>query len=797
MNLMLLVSILIRLVAMGWSIVLWKQIKDWRIGFLTIMLGLMALRQILTLWHSHESWTLSITWQTTEFPGLIVSVMALLAIFFLKQMLTEHKQTKEDSSNAENLLQNVINTSQDFIFVKDTQLRTILCNTVFAQSVGKEPEELYGRTDIENGWPAEHVLGNQEKGIRGYEFDDRAALEGNLTHINPDPVSINGEVRYFDTLKTPLRNSGGKIIGVLGIARDITEHQQTQERIMRFGRIFEDSLNEIFLFNADSLKFVQVNEIAQQNLGYTMEEFQEMTPIDLRLEYTTALFEELVAPLRNGEKKKIVFETVHQRKDNSIYDVEVHLQLMKNNQDAVFSAIIMDITDRKEAQEELTFQASHDALTKLANRYEFERRAGRLLSTVHQDEDEHALCYLDLDQFKVVNDTCGHIAGDELLRQISAVLKDTVRKRDTLARLGGDEFGVLMEHCSLDHAHRVSTSFLKAIQGYQFLWEGHTFKIGVSIGLVSITESTTNITELLMKADAACYMAKEKGRNRIHIYQSDDSDTVQRHGEMQWVARLHRAIDEDRFCLYAQTIMPLEDSHERHYELLVRMLDEQGKLIPPGAFLPAAERYDLISKIDRWVVNESFSQLMSNPEFCKQVKFISINISGQSLTEMDFLDFIIIKLNETGIDGSKICFEITETAAISNLTMAIKFISTLKVLGCQFALDDFGSGLSSFGYLKNLPVDYLKIDGMFVKDIVNDKIDHAMVKSINEIGQVMGMETIAEFVENDEIKGMLREIGVNYAQGYGIDKPQSFDELLDRSSNVTDIKDAKDNGIES
>ncbi len=528
-----------------------------------------------------------------------------------------------------------------------------------------------------------------------------------------------------------------------------------------------------------------------------MDEFQEMTPVDLNPEYTTALFEELIVPLRTGEKKKIVFESVHQRKDNSIYDVEVHLQLMKNNQDTVFSAIIMDITDRKRAQEELTFQASHDSLTKLVNRYEFERRAMRLLSTEHQDKDEHALCYLDLDQFKVVNDTCGHIAGDELLRQISVVLKDTVRKRDTLARLGGDEFGVLMEHCSLGHAHRVSTSLLKAIQDYQFLWEEHTFKIGVSMGLVSITGATTNITELLMKADAACYMAKEKGRNRIQIYHSDDSDTVQRHGEMQWVARLHRAIDEGRFCLYAQTIIPLEGRHERHYELLVRMLDEQGKLIPPGAFLPAAERFDLISKIDRWVVNKSLSLLMSNPVFCKQVEFISINISGQSLTEINFQDFIILQLNETRIDGSKICFEITETAAISNLTMAINFISSLKVLGCRFALDDFGSGLSSFGYLKNLPVDYLKIDGMFVKDIVSDKIDHAMVKSINEIGQVMGMQTIAEFVENDEIKGMLREIGVNYAQGYGVGKPQLFDELLDQSSNVADIKDSKNNGIES
>ena len=437
------------------------------------------------------------------------------------------------------------------------------------------------------------------------------------------------------------------------------------------------------------------------------------------------------------------------------------------------------INERKRSTEQLSYQASHDPLTGLVNRREFEHRGKQLLSTVSADQTEHALCYMDLDQFKVVNDTCGHAAGDEMLRQLSQVLIATLRHKDTLARLGGDEFGVLIEDCSLDNAHRIAKKLLEAIQNYQFTWQGHSFRIGVSIGLVAITKTTLNLTEVLKEADAACYMAKDKGRNRIHVYHIEDSEIAQRHGEMQWVSLINQALEEKRFCLYAQNIAPLDGRCDKHYEVLIRMTDEKDEIIPPGAFLPAAERYNLISNIDRWVIEHTFSLLAANPNFLKKIHFVSINLSGQSITDDNFLNFIITQLDESRIKANKICFEITETAAISNLHTAAKFISTLKSKGCQFALDDFGSGLSSFAYLKNLTVDYLKIDGMFVKDIVDNPIDRAMVKSINEIGQVMGMQTIAEFVENDEIKCMLKDIGVNYAQGYGIDKPQPFGELLD------------------
>ncbi|MEE8234072.1 MAG: EAL domain-containing protein, partial [Gammaproteobacteria bacterium] len=458
-----------------------------------------------------------------------------------------------------------------------------------------------------------------------------------------------------------------------------------------------------------------------------------------------------------------------------------------------------DITETRRLSEQLSHQASHDALTDLVNRRGFERRLVRVLDTIKIDESEHALCYMDLDQFKVVNDTCGHMAGDEMLRQLSMVLQHEVRKRDTLARLGGDEFGVLMEHCSLDQAHRVASSLQQAVQDFEFSWEDRVFRVGVSIGLVAITTETPNVTELLKQADAACYMAKDRGRNRIHVYHLEDTDLAKRHGEMQWVTRIYQALEENRFCLYVQPIVSLGKQQEghTHYELLLRMVDEQGKHIPPGAFLPAAERYNLINLIDRWVITSAFQTLKDHSDFNNHNSFFSINLSGQSLADLGMLDFIVDQLQVHEIRPEQVCFEITETAAIANLSMAIGFISTLRELGCRFALDDFGSGLSSFGYLKNLKVDYLKIDGMFVKDMVDDPIDHAMVKSINEIGHIMGIKTIAEFVENDEIKGMLREIGVDYAQGYGVSMPLPFIELLDRSNNIINIREAMMNKIGS
>jgi diguanylate cyclase (GGDEF)-like protein/PAS domain S-box-containing protein len=459
----------------------------------------------------------------------------------------------------------------------------------------------------------------------------------------------------------------------------------------------------------------------------------------------------------------------------------------KENQQIGVRSTNLDITKRKKIEEKLSYQSLHDDLTGLFNRREFKRLIQEMLTSNVHDKTEHALCYIDLDQFKVVNDTCGHAAGDEMLRQLSVVLKKVIRASDTLARLGGDEFGILMTNCAIEDAYQIASLLQTEIQNYYFQFEEHRFRVTGSIGLVPIVGRGSTLTGLLKDADAACYMAKDSGRNRIHVYHIDDEDLTQRHSEMQWVKRIQQALTEDRFCLYAQSIESLNNSDKMHYELLIRMQDEHGRIVPPGAFLPAAERYNLIVQVDRWVIDNAFRLLEENPRILDEVDFISINLSGHSLTDVGVLDFIISKLKQYSVDGNRFCFEITETAAISHLLLAENFIIELKKFGCRFALDDFGSGLSSFGYLKNLPVDYLKIDGVFVKDMMEDKIDYAMVKAINQIGHIMGMQTIAEFVEHDKTKHMLKEMGVDYAQGYAIHKPQPFHEILKLTlNNVSD-----------
>ncbi len=521
-----------------------------------------------------------------------------------------------------------------------------------------------------------------------------------------------------------------------------------------------------------------VNPKFSEITGYTKREALGHTPRLLRSSETEEkIYMDLWQTIESGSQWKGEFR--NQRKNGNLYWDRCSVSCVKDITGKVTHYISTheDVTQEFELTEKLNYQAKHDLLTGLINRFEFERRVDRLLSNINHEKDQHAICFMDLDQFKIINDTCGHIAGDELLHQLGSVLSLAVRQRDTLARLGGDEFGVLMEHCSIEQAQRVADALLVAVQSYQFSWEGQPFRVGISIGLVAISESTPNLTELMKQADAACYMAKDGGRNRIHIYNPEDTDLSQRIGEMLWVNRINHALQEDRFCLYAQAIKNVDNNIVEHYEFLIRMIGEDGEIIRPGSFLPAAERYDLIENIDSWVIENAFTLLAQSPELVDRTEFFSINLSGKSLTSIEILEKITSMLETTGIEGDRICFEITETIAISNLSAATRFIAALKSKGCRFALDDFGSGISSFGYLKTLPVDYLKIDGIFVRDILSDPISHAMVKSISEIGHLMGMKTIAEFVEKSEMEEILQQIQIDYVQGYAIDKPRPFEQL--------------------
>ena len=440
--------------------------------------------------------------------------------------------------------------------------------------------------------------------------------------------------------------------------------------------------------------------------------------------------------------------------------------------------VLHDMTQERQYIANLSWQATHDALTGLANRREFEYRLEQALHNLTRQVGRHALMYLDLDQFKLVNDTSGHAAGDELLRHICALLQSGLRENDTLARLGGDEFGILLENCSPEAAVKIAEGLRQTVQNLHFVWKGRPFVTTVSIGLVHVAQNPMTLEASLRAADMACYMAKEKGRNRVQVYHADDSELSLRFGEMAWVQRLHMALEENRFCLYAQEIAALGPGNHGggHIEILLRLHDEAGRMILPDSFIPAAERYGLMTLLDRWVVENVFKIIRQCLDESPPgpMAMCAINLSGTTIGDQAFLDFLRKQFVAYSIPPEMICFEITETSAISNLGSAIRFINELKGLGCHFSLDDFCAGMSSFAYLKHLPVDFLKIDGSFVKDMLDDPINRAMVEVINHIGHVMGKRTIAEFVETTQIEQALLEIGVDFAQGYVIERPQLF-----------------------
>lgn len=584
-------------------------------------------------------------------------------------------------------------------------------------------------------------------------------------------ISNTDGLRYLEIRITEMRDVDRRSVGFVMVAKDITTRKQADEQLRKLSRAVEHSPNAILI--TDTHRIIEyINPTYTAITGYDDEDVIGKRSMILESGTRDAdVHDEILQRIDAGKVWR--GEIQNKKKNGRFYWAQMSVSPIKNDQGVIthFIEIQQDITQARKISQKLAYHAKHDTLTGLLNRYEFEKRLLRVVETARNDGTEHALCYLDLDQFKVVNDSAGHVAGDELLRQLSGILKKNIRKRDSVARMGGDEFAILMEHCSLEQAIRAADGILHAIGQLQFPWEDKSYSVGASIGVVAISSRSENGADLLKRADAACYAAKDAGRNRVHVYRENDEAVARRSGEMYWVSRIQTALNENRFRLFSQPITPLKPNRndEVHCELLIRMMGEHGEMISPGAFLPAAERYGLSGKIDRWVISAALHWLAS----CRasEQPACSINLSGFSLGDQRYLEYILQMFDSTGVPYSKVCFEITETAAISNLSDATGFIHKLKSLGCRFSLDDFGSGLSSFAYLKNLPVDYLKIDGMFVRDIIDDPIDLAMVKSINEIGHVMGKKTIAEFVENEIILKKIKALGVDYAQGYELGPP--------------------------
>ncbi|WP_304640037.1 ammonium transporter [Pseudomonas sp.] len=575
------------------------------------------------------------------------------------------------------------------------------------------------------------------------------------------------------------------------IIRDITERRRIEQQLFQekmLAQVTLASIGDGVITTGPDGRVRYLNPVAETLTGWTEEQASGRP-----LPEVYQLFDEhsgepqgdpvlgLLRRYRNALQRREGSVSLLRRQDGSEVHIQDAVAPIRDAEGRIIGAVLTfrDVTVNRRLARELSHQAAHDTLTGLANRAEFERRLTQALRPL-ENLGEQVLCYMDLDQFKIVNDTCGHAAGDELLRQLARLFQTRVRSSDVLARLGGDEFGLLLTGCSLEEAVPIADGIRSLVEDFRFSWEGKTFAVGVSIGLVQVGgEHTHSLGEVLSAADSACYAAKDSGRNRIHIYQADDQQLLTRRGEMLWVNRIRQAIEADLLRLYVQPVVRVQGSDDAPaFEVLVRMLGEDGQVIPPGAFMPAAERYLLSSAIDRWVVGNFLAWVGDYSRRCAgRPGSYSINLSAASLGEQGFLDFVLETIARHQVPPAVICFEITETSAIANLSRALTFMQRLKAIGCCFALDDFGSGLSSFAYLKNLPVDFLKIDGVFVKDIDTDPIARAMVASINTIGHEMGLKTVAEFVENGEILERLKMLGVDYAQGYHIGRPRPLSEL--------------------
>lgn len=657
-----------------------------------------------------------------------------------------------------------------------------------------------------NHWSAEQYR------IFGYEpFEVDASYDLFVSHLHPQDrecvlvalskavkqakhytseyriVRRDGSQRWIEAQGRVLRANDGCAMEMIGTFLDITEHKRIESLLLEEKEralVTLHSIGDAVISTDAAGRIGYLNPVAERMTGCSVDEAQGQ-PLEqvfhiIDEETREQVANPMVRCLSEGKIIGLANHTVLVSRSGAEYAIQYSAAPIQDRKGKILGVVLVfsDVTEARRLSRQISYQACHDALTGLINRCEFERRLDRVMQTARRASTENALCYMDLDQFKLVNDTCGHVAGDELLRQVSGLLVGGVRHRDTVARLGGDEFGLLMEHCSLRKAEQVASKLVEAIADYKFFWENKHFNIGVSIGLVAINESSADINSLLSAADTACYMAKDQGRNRIHVHQENDAELAKRHREMQWAVQLPRALEEGRFQLYFQPMAPVASKYGEgaHYEVLLRM--EGDPMVMPKAFFPAADRYNLSSKLDRWVITTTFQWIADHPAHLEQLYLCAINLSGHSLNDETFPQFVRRQFKELPISPEKICFEITETVAIANLSRATAFIKAFRAQGCRFSLDDFGSGLSSFAYLKNLPVDFLKIDGMFVKDILNDPLDLAMVKSINEIGQVMSKQTIAEFVENAAILEKLRGIGVDYAQGYGIAPPHPIEEIL-------------------
>jgi diguanylate cyclase (GGDEF)-like protein/PAS domain S-box-containing protein len=616
---------------------------------------------------------------------------------------------------------------------------------------------------------------------------ERALVTGESWDLELRLVSAKG--REFWARAVGSREfEGAKPVRLVGAFQDITARKEAEIALSENRELLQvtlDSIGDAVITTDVGGRVVWLNPIAERMTGWLKSEARDR-PLDqvfvIVHELTRAPVQSPVtACLREGKIVALANHTTLISRDGSEYGIEDSAAPIRGDVGKVLGAVLVfhDVSEKRRLGNEMTHRATHDALTGLPNRSEFETRLGQLLIRTKSDQSQSAVLYIDLDQFKLVNDACGHSVGDQLLRQVSALLRSCVRHCDTVARLGGDEFGAILDHCDVEHAQRVAQQICDRLEEFRFLHDDRRYRIGTSIGMVPVDKRWTSVSAILQAADTSCYAAKEAGRNRVHVWFDTDQAMQARHSEMQWITRLEQALDENRFELYGQRIEPMDGPHgEQHLEVLLRLREASGEIILPGAFLPAAERYNLATRIDRWVVRKVFALMTELELGTSDLGMVAVNLSGQSIGDLAFQRDICQMIKLAKFDVHKLCFEITETAAITCIAEAKVFINDVRKLGVCIALDDFGAGASSFGYLKMLPVDYLKIDGQFITHLLDDALDNAAVRCFRDVAKVVGVKTIAEFVERDDVRQSLREIGIDMAQGYLIHRPEPLANLL-------------------
>jgi len=615
------------------------------------------------------------------------------------------------------------------------------------------------------------------------EFMRRVESEGEIRNAEFHMRTKDGQQVVILENARAVHDSGGRITGYEGTIANITERKRAEQAVFaekERAQVTLQSIGDAVISTDAEGRIEYINPVAESLTAWSLAEARGR-PIGDVLNLVNEITREpienpLVCALGRGEMGPSADHSVLITRAGQEVAIQESAAPICDRQGRVIGAVIVfhDVTKERRLKRALSYQASHDALTGLINRREFDNRLHAAVQSAQRGEGAYALLYIDLDQFKVVNDTCGHQAGDRLLRDVTGLLQGRVRASDTIARLGGDEFGVLLEGCTPEQSARIADGVRQAIKDYRFIWGATTLTVGASVGVVQIGADTESVAAIMSAADIACYAAKDEGRNRVHVYEADGSH---RHREMHWVARVTRAAEENRLELFFQPIVRIgADSAPNFHELTIRLRDDDGRLVPPSEFIPAAERYNVMSTIDRWVVIRAVELLKRRRDAGGPLPMLAVNLSGTSLNEQSFAEFILQTVGEPEI-ASALCFEITETAAVTSLSNVTFFMRELKARGCKFALDDFGTGLSSFMYLKTLPVDYLKIDGQFITQIATDAVDRSMVEAISKVGRALGIATVAEWVEDEAVLDELKRIGVDFAQGYHMARPQPLAQL--------------------